>query len=124
MGWDSWGKKDTDKTYVDSRGYRRFRDTDRLVHRWMAEKKIGRRLGPNEVVHHKDGNPRNNDPDNLEVMSWDEHADLHEELRPGWKARHSSGMLSSTDSCSGTAIVIMLCLVIIPMICWLAIRAV
>ena len=30
-----------------------------------------------DVVHHKDGNILNNDPDNLEIMSRTEHARMH-----------------------------------------------
>ncbi len=57
------------KTYLDENGYYRFTDSDRLVHRWVAEKKIGRRLYPGEVVHHKDGDKRDNSESNLEVMT-------------------------------------------------------
>lgn len=38
-------------------------------HRLVVEQQIGRYLTPSEVVHHKDGNKRNNSPDNLEVCS-------------------------------------------------------
>jgi hypothetical protein len=31
------------------------------------------------VVHHKDFNKRNNSPDNLQLMSWQEHTELHNE---------------------------------------------
>lgn len=36
-------------------------------HRLIAEDMLGRALRPGEVVHHIDGNPANNDPDNLSV---------------------------------------------------------
>lgn len=36
-------------------------------HRLVMEDKLGRHLLPTEVVHHKDDNPANNDPDNLEL---------------------------------------------------------
>lgn len=38
-------------------------------HRLIAEDKLGRLLKPGEVVHHIDGNPRNNNQDNLEILS-------------------------------------------------------
>ena len=57
------------KTYVTKKGYRRYKDSGTYVHRHMAEKKLGRRLKTGEVVHHKDGNPLNNSPNNLKVYS-------------------------------------------------------
>ena len=33
-------------------------------HRLVAEKKLGRELEPGEIVHHKDGNKRNNEKTN------------------------------------------------------------
>ncbi len=38
------------------------------LHRVIAAQKLGRALKPGEVVHHIDGNPRNNDPDNIIVL--------------------------------------------------------
>jgi hypothetical protein len=55
------------QTYIDEKGYRRFADTGRLVHRWAAAKKLGRTLRKEEVVHHKDRMKQNNKPDNLWV---------------------------------------------------------
>ena len=40
-----------------------------LEHRLVMERHLGRYLTPDEVVHHKDGNPSNNDIDNLELFS-------------------------------------------------------
>lgn len=51
------------------------------LHRLMAEAKLGRYLGEDEIVHHIDGNPENNHWDNLEVMTQAEHAREH--LRDG-----------------------------------------
>ncbi|MBD5087039.1 MAG: hypothetical protein HDT32_06780 [Clostridiales bacterium] len=46
-------------------------------HRDVASRKIGRPLRPNEVVHHRDGNKRNNRPSNLQVMSRARHWKIH-----------------------------------------------
>ena len=40
-----------------------------LEHRYVMEQHLGRYLDPSEVVHHKDGNPRNNALDNLELFA-------------------------------------------------------
>lgn len=76
------GKKSADKIgnaqrYVRGEGktYVKFRKGH--LHRFVAEQKIGRCLLRGEIVHHKDGDCRNNDPDNLEVMTQSEHAKLH-----------------------------------------------
>jgi hypothetical protein len=55
-----------------------YRDgkTDR-EHRFIAEEMIGRALMPDEVVHHIDGNKRNNAQNNLTVMTRSEHARIH-----------------------------------------------
>ncbi len=65
-------------TYEDENGYLRFSDNHQLVHRAVAELKIGRRLMLSEVVHHIDMDKQNNDPANLRVCdNQDEHEKLH-----------------------------------------------
>lgn len=56
------------KTYKDQNGYRRFKDSDKLVHRYVAEKKIGHKLSPGSVVHHKNRNKSDNRSSNLWVF--------------------------------------------------------
>ena len=55
------------KTYVTKKGYRRFKSSGTYVHRWIEERKLGRKLRSGEVVHHIDGNLLNNSPNNLKV---------------------------------------------------------
>ena len=63
------------KTYEKTHG--------RPTHRVIAEAKLGRKLKPGEVVHHKDGNSRNNAPENLKVFSSQaEHARSHKGGEP------------------------------------------
>ena len=45
--------------------------------RMLVEEKLGRPLAPNEDVHHKDGNPLNNDLANLEVKLHGDHQREH-----------------------------------------------
>jgi hypothetical protein len=71
------------KTYIDQKGYRRFTDSDKLVHRYIVEKTLGRKLRSGEVVHHKNRNKLDNSPENLQVYaSQDEHEKVHKES--GW----------------------------------------
>lgn len=55
-------------------------DGDR-EHRFIAQRMIGRSLGPDEVVHHINGDFRDNRPENLQVMTRAEHTRLHHKGR-------------------------------------------
>ena len=69
--------KQEDHPYKDNLGYV-------LLHRLVMEKSLGRYLKyPDEIVHHRDGNIRNNEICNLEVVSTQEHHARHPE-----KIRH------------------------------------
>lgn len=45
----------------------------RHEHRRVAEQKLGRLLRSDEIVHHLDGDKRNNTPENLQVLTRREH---------------------------------------------------
>jgi hypothetical protein len=54
---------------------------------WAAARKIAaKHFGENEIkgkiVHHKDGNPWNNEISNLEVLTAEEHRKKHRDLKP------------------------------------------
>lgn len=73
----------TQRDPVGATSYRKVRG--RHEHRVVMEAAIGRPLSSEEIVHHKDGNPRNNSLDNLAVMSQAEHAALHAKERKATK---------------------------------------
>lgn len=47
------------------------------AHRLVMEKLLGRQLTDDEVIHHRDHNPLNNDPANLLLTDPAEHARIH-----------------------------------------------
>ena len=47
-------------------------------HRYLMEQYLGRTLTSDEVVHHINGNKRDNDISNLKVMTRAEHARMHQ----------------------------------------------
>lgn len=51
-------------------------------HRLIFERHLGRPLASHEIVHHKDGNKRNNALENLELMTRATHAQHHTRLSP------------------------------------------
>lgn len=48
-----------------------------LQHDLIMEEHIGRKLRPDEIVHHKDRNRSNNELDNLQLMTRAEHSLYH-----------------------------------------------
>lgn len=69
-------------------------------HILIAESVLGRALNEDEVVHHIDFNPENNDPSNLKVMSIAEHKKFHASLNNRHKfnkrsRKHSAWMKSN-----------------------------
>ncbi len=55
------------------------------VYRRKMEKVLGRKLRSNEIIHHIDGNWKNNNINNLMVVTRSEHAKIH------WKQRDIQG---------------------------------
>jgi hypothetical protein len=68
------------KGWLDNRGYRWIMTPDgreMMEHRYVMERVLGRRLTPDEVVHHRDGIKTHNDPSNLELMTQQAHTSHH-----------------------------------------------
>lgn len=65
-------------TYIDKEGYKRYRDSNKLVHRYVAEQKLRRKLRPGEVVHHINRNKLDNSRSNLWIFkSQQDHYRIH-----------------------------------------------
>ena len=69
------------KTYIDKKGYKRYKNSGKSVHRYVASRKVGGKIGKGRVVHHRDGNKRNNRRSNLQVMKRSSHSQLHSRKR-------------------------------------------
>ena len=70
------------KAHLDTGEGRTYaKEYSRHAHRVVMERKLGRTLKPGEIVHHIDGDKRNNDPDNLMLFpSVAEHSRYHMRL--------------------------------------------
>jgi len=61
-------------------GYEQYRDwwgRWKFTHIYNAEKKVGGKIWKGHVVHHRDGDKRNNSPENLQVMKRGRHSRMH-----------------------------------------------
>jgi len=75
---EGWIEQGTRFVWVDGK--------KRPLHRLIMEELSGRPLRPDEIVRHRDGDLLNNDPDNLVVVSREEHFELSmcAEAREPW----------------------------------------
>jgi len=55
------------------------------AHRWIIEQHIGRKLLPEEHIHHKNGDPLDNRVKNLEIIEHKKHMKLHKQIYPDVK---------------------------------------
>lgn len=64
--------------------YRKLKINGRTVseHRHVMEKKLGRPLTRDELVHHKNEDRFDNRDDNLEVMTHQQHSEHHNQKHP------------------------------------------
>lgn len=62
------------------------------LHRWIMELHLGRFLSKGEVVHHKDGNTKNNRIENLQLCkSISDHMEKHHRPKKGEKCKNCGG---------------------------------
>jgi len=53
----------------------------RTVHRYLIEQKIGRPLRNDEIIHHINGDSRDNRLENLEITNYKKHSNHHNRLK-------------------------------------------
>ena len=67
--------------FKNKKGYPVNKTTGKLIHREVAERKVGRPLRKHEVIHHKDGDKGNFRRTNLRVTSRSHHSKIHQKHR-------------------------------------------
>lgn len=51
------------------------------MHRWIMEQHLGRKLNPDEHVHHINEDPKDNRLENLQLLTAEEHGRLHKQKK-------------------------------------------
>ncbi|VVB98870.1 HNH endonuclease [uncultured archaeon] len=94
----SWNFEDYDfhreTMYVDANGYPRFIHNKKLVHREVEEQTLCRKLEPDEIVHHINGNKMDFRPDNLKQYP---NQKVHEEAHKNQKRETGEWHGRTTD---------------------------
>jgi len=77
----TWRRQDREgywrRRWWDSGCHETRKQHEQLEHRWVWEAAHGQKLPPGYVVHHRDEDPGNNAPENLEALPRRQHDDLH-----------------------------------------------
>jgi hypothetical protein len=75
------GRRRSLTTRTTRSGYQQFKDPRTgqwvLTHRRVAEKLVGGKIYPGREVHHIDGDKNNNRPENLTIVSKEQHRRIH-----------------------------------------------
>lgn len=85
---------------INEYGYRMISvgGVKRLEHRVIMERHLGRSLERHEVIHHRDGDPQNNELSNLKLLdSQSEHVREHARSRTFWARRYDACVRCGTS---------------------------